>query len=117
MKYPNRIRELRLAAGLTLDQLAALANTSNQQISRLERGERKLSLEWMDRIAQALGREVHDMLPKAPELAEVSDEERRILELIRHMPQADREWVLQLVEREAKRSTGNARQDTADMQQ
>jgi len=52
---PNRLREIRKAKGLTLEGLAALVGSSNQQIQRLEKGERRLSDEWMRTLGQALG--------------------------------------------------------------
>jgi transcriptional regulator with XRE-family HTH domain len=53
----NRIREIREAAKLTSDELAALCvpPTSGAQIRRLETVERNLTHEWMCRIAMALG--------------------------------------------------------------
>ncbi len=51
----NRIRELRRGRGFTLQNLAERADTTNQQISRLERGERRLTTGWMERLAGALG--------------------------------------------------------------
>lgn len=56
---PNRIRELRKARGLSTSALAELVGTSQVQISRLERGERGLTVEWMMNIAKAL-----DCLPE-----------------------------------------------------
>lgn len=50
----NRIKELRRARGLTLQKLAEKADTTNQQISRLERGERRLTTDWMERLGHAL---------------------------------------------------------------
>lgn len=50
----NRIKELRRARGLTLQKLAERAGTTNQQISRLERGERRLTTDWMERLGNAL---------------------------------------------------------------
>lgn len=55
MSQPNRIRELRQQAKLTMDQLAERVGTSNQQISKLELGKAKLTVEWMRRLAPALG--------------------------------------------------------------
>ncbi len=69
----NRIRELREQRGMTTAQLAAAAGTSQPQITRLERGERKLSEEWMVRIAAALGVTPADLLASAT-LAEVTDD-------------------------------------------
>ena len=50
----NRIRELRRSRGLTLEEVARRANTTNQQVHRLETGQRRLTTEWMDRIGAAL---------------------------------------------------------------
>ena len=40
--------------GLTQEGLAIRANTTFQQISRLEKGDRKLSQEWLERLGSAL---------------------------------------------------------------
>ncbi|MEJ2815022.1 helix-turn-helix transcriptional regulator [Caulobacter sp. CCG-8] len=50
----NRIRHLREAAHLTLDALADMAGTTNQQISHLEMGKRRLTVGWMEKLAKAL---------------------------------------------------------------
>lgn len=64
----NRIRELREERGWSLEQLAERCNTTNQQISRLERGQRELTLRWMQRVASALGVSVVQVLP--PEMTQ-----------------------------------------------
>lgn len=51
----NRLRELREAAGLSRSALATAASTSQQQIARLESGERKLTTQWAERLAPHLG--------------------------------------------------------------
>ncbi|MBT2748276.1 helix-turn-helix transcriptional regulator [Lysobacter sp. ISL-42] len=51
----NRIRELREARRLSLEELADLVGTSNQQISHLENGRRRLTVDWLQRIGGALG--------------------------------------------------------------
>jgi transcriptional regulator with XRE-family HTH domain len=51
---PNRIRELRIARNLTLEEVALNVGTSVQQLSRLERGSRRLTDDWMRRVARAL---------------------------------------------------------------
>ena len=50
----NRIKELRKARGLTLQQLAEQVGSSNQQISQLETGRRRLNLDWLERLSSAL---------------------------------------------------------------
>lgn len=50
----NRVSEIRKVRGLTLVEVAKRANTSNQQIRHGNRGEKKLSDEWMDSLGTAL---------------------------------------------------------------
>ena len=50
----NRIKELREAKGLSSRQLAKLVKTSAVQMGRLEKGQCKLTLEWMVRVSKAL---------------------------------------------------------------
>lgn len=53
----TRIREVRKAKGLTLEQVGALCDppTTAQTIGRLETGTRTVSVKWLNRIALALG--------------------------------------------------------------
>ena len=53
----NRIRDVRRARGLTLADVARMCDpaTTAQTIGRLETGTRTLSLDWLNRIAAALG--------------------------------------------------------------
>lgn len=60
---PNRIRELRERRQLTQEELAAAIGTSKMQVSRLERGERRLTQSWMERIGQALRVHPAELLP------------------------------------------------------
>jgi transcriptional regulator with XRE-family HTH domain len=59
MKNKNFIKDIRDDRGLSLEELAQRMNTTNQQISNLELGKRKLSWDWMQRLAGAL--ECHPM--------------------------------------------------------
>lgn len=58
----NRLRELRKAQGLTMEALAARANTTASQINKLEKGDRRLTDEWMHRLAGALGCNAADLI-------------------------------------------------------
>ncbi|WP_311269022.1 helix-turn-helix transcriptional regulator [Sphingobium sp. WCS2017Hpa-17] len=53
----TRIREVRKAKGLTLEQVGLLCDppTTAQTIGRLETGTRTVSVKWLNRIALALG--------------------------------------------------------------
>jgi transcriptional regulator with XRE-family HTH domain len=61
-KMPNRIKELRDGLDWSQETLARAANTSNQQIGYLEKGQRRLTTEWMKRLADAMGCQPEDLL-------------------------------------------------------
>jgi phage repressor protein C with HTH and peptisase S24 domain len=50
----NRIREFRERAGLSMQALADRVGTTAPQINKLEKGERRLTVDWMVRIGRAL---------------------------------------------------------------
>jgi transcriptional regulator with XRE-family HTH domain len=60
----TRIREVRRARGLTLDEVARRCEppTTPQTIGRLETGTRTVSVGWLNRIAKALGVEAQDLV-------------------------------------------------------
>src|SRR5919202_6518498 len=50
----NRIRDFRERARLSMQALADRAGTTASQINKLEKGERRLTVDWMIRIGRAL---------------------------------------------------------------
>jgi transcriptional regulator with XRE-family HTH domain len=60
----TRIREVRRARGMTLDDVARACEppTTPQTIGRLETGTRTVSVGWLNRIAKALGVEAQDLV-------------------------------------------------------
>ena len=52
--YPNAIRAIRLSKGLSQQALADLIGTSQSQIDRLERGSRRLTVDWLGKLSAAL---------------------------------------------------------------
>lgn len=62
----TRIREVRRARGLTLDEVAQRCDppTTPQTIGRLETGTRTVSVGWLNRIAKALGVEAQDLVDR-----------------------------------------------------
>ncbi|WP_192843847.1 XRE family transcriptional regulator [Aureimonas sp. D3] len=65
------LRDLRKAAGLHQAELADLAGTSQAQIGRLEKGERKLTIEWAERIAPHLNTTARNLM-FPPDLAQLA---------------------------------------------
>ena len=61
---PNRLEELRVKRGLSRPTVAALCDTSETQIYRLERGLRKLyDTDWLYNLAQVLKCYPSELLP------------------------------------------------------
>ena len=60
----TRIREVRKARGLTLEDVArrCIPETTPQTIGRLETGTRTVSVGWLNRIAKALGVDAQDLV-------------------------------------------------------
>ena len=60
----TRIREVRRARGMTLDDVARACHppTTPQTIGRLETGTRTVSIGWLNRIAEALGVDASDLV-------------------------------------------------------
>lgn len=60
--YPNRIREIRKAKGLTIEALAEAAGLSVTYVGRIEKGERNLSVKNINVFANALDVSPSDLL-------------------------------------------------------
>lgn len=102
---PNRIREHRERANLTLEELAERVGTSPQHISRLEKGQRRLSDPWLDRLSVALSIRKADFLvdlsgipPEDREFAK-DQTEARILRTWRGLDPEEQEFLLRYLNR------------------
>ncbi len=60
------LREWRLAKGLNQPELAQRANTSKSEVSRLEKGARRMTISWMNRFATAMGISIDDLMTVPP---------------------------------------------------
>lgn len=60
--FAARLREVRLAAGLSQEALAAKADLHRTYVGSVERGERNISIDNMEKLAKALGVGVVDLL-------------------------------------------------------
>src|SRR5258708_4653485 len=83
--FAARLRELRLARGMTQVQLAGQAQVSNAYIGRLEKQEAAPGIDTVQRLATALGCSVHDLLPLAAppdELSVLRDQIQRQVEVL-----------------------------------
>ena len=96
----NRIRELRKAQGLTLQDLAAKVGTSNQQISQLETGRRRLNVDWLERLSKALCCHPLELLDDG--VMAQTEQEKAMLGLFRGLSSEQREAFLKATSALAK---------------
>jgi transcriptional regulator with XRE-family HTH domain len=58
----ENIRSARIRAGLSQEKLAEKADLSRNYVGNIERGEYKITVEALVRIAKALKLDVHDLM-------------------------------------------------------
>ena len=78
----NTLRPLRLSRGLSLQDLATRVGTSKAQIDKLERGERRLTVDWLQRLAQALDCAATDITPQLSALQRTAPASNKDLPLL-----------------------------------
>jgi len=94
----KRVREERLAAGLTQSELARLARLTPGFIGYVERGERKASLETVGRLCDALKLSPGRLMGMGGAKATPADAQaRRAARLLANLSPGDRVLVLRLL--------------------
>jgi transcriptional regulator with XRE-family HTH domain len=65
VRLGKRVRELRLARGLSQERLGEACELHRTYVADIERGHRNPSLWTLERLAAGLGCEVRDLFPQA----------------------------------------------------
>lgn len=60
--FGARVRELRVARGISQEALAHAADLDRSYVGGVERGERNVSLDYIHRIARALGASASELV-------------------------------------------------------
>jgi transcriptional regulator with XRE-family HTH domain len=94
------MRAIRARRGLTLAQLAERLGVTEGACSHWETGRRLPSIEQVRRIAMALDVDLAELVADDPAFA-VSAQEQRALDLLRAIPDRQRELALRLLEQMA----------------
>ena len=102
----NRLRELREAAGLSMDELALRVSrrghtTTASTINKLEKRHIKMTVEWLYRLSDALGVERWEIMEPVQKLA---PSERELVAELRGLSEPDRAAVFQIVQTMKKAS-------------
>lgn len=95
---PNRIRELRVAAKKSQQQLGDAIGVSKVTISDLERGNMKLDTEYMRRLARALGVMPGDLLSHSDNPYALSLDERALIDRLREAEPDARDQVMRVAD-------------------
>ena len=91
----NFLLEIRKQKGMTQRDVADAVNTTANQISRLETGERQLKPEWLERLSKALNCTKAELLGEAPLYTK---HEMEIMDAIRKLPTDQmRDSIYQLI--------------------
>jgi transcriptional regulator with XRE-family HTH domain len=93
----NRIRSLREARGLSLELLAKKIATTNQQVSLLEAGRRRLTVDWLMRLAKGLDCHPWELVDESAP-GPITSQDIRVLEGFRALNDRQRESLLSFLE-------------------
>lgn len=63
MRFGVKLRATRSEKGISQEQLADLADLHRTYVSSVERGERNITIETIEKLAKALGVAMSDLMP------------------------------------------------------
>jgi transcriptional regulator with XRE-family HTH domain len=96
--FPNRLRELRKAKKLKLEQVAEAIGCSVMHVSDLERGNKTLSMDWMRRFARFYEVTPGDLLLPQDNSGFMTEDERALLALYRAADDDRKAQIRQMAE-------------------
>lgn len=99
-RFSRAVSARRKELGLTQAQLAEALGVDTETLSRFERGKHLPSLKTLERLAALLVVPLSDLLVEGPPV--IGDDARRIAAWLRGLEPADREFILDLVKRQAE---------------
>lgn len=94
MSMKLRIKELRKAKGLTIDDLSGIVGMSRSYLNELENGKKTINGRRLDQLAEALGVTVYDLIENSEESAEI----KRVVEVMQKLSPTDQASVLRIAQ-------------------
>ncbi len=99
MNFGQKLKQLRLASGLTQEDLARRLGTKKQNISRYENSDREPNIRTAKAIADAFGISLEDLTLGRPTPVSfsvaLSPDERQLVEDYRNLTPSGREYIRQ----------------------
>lgn len=103
--FSRKIKELRLARGMTLEQVATIVGVGKSTVRKWETGTiSNMGRDKIDSLAKALGVTPAFLMgwedaPNAPvEVVEISPRERDLMHKFKNAPESTQEMLLQMIE-------------------
>lgn len=99
----KRIKELRMARGMTLEQVASIVGVGKSTVRKWETGMiANMKRDKIAALAQALGTTPADLMgwdenKSSPDKLELTEGERMLLDLFNRVPEDKQEIVLQMI--------------------
>ncbi len=114
-----RLRELRKARGMTQSELARQIGIQQSDLSRMEKGEYRVSLDNLFRILAVFGMDIAEFfgdrpLPEPATRRPLSQEDLRLLHLLRELSPESRREVQEFVEFKLRKERTERRLDAAE---
>ena len=93
----KRIKQERIKKGLTQQEVADLAEITNNFLSYVENGKKQASLDTIHKVSNALNISLSELFIDVPYKKTEYSLSEQILPLLRDKPQKDKKFVLDLV--------------------
>ncbi|MDE2229574.1 MAG: helix-turn-helix transcriptional regulator [Alphaproteobacteria bacterium] len=97
---PNRLRELRERAGMSMEALAAAVTkrghpTTASTINKLEKRHIKMTVDWLYRLSDALGVQRWEIMEQ---MAKLEPGDLELIDTVHGLPEADRAALFRFAE-------------------
>ena len=93
----RRIRYLRNLQGMTQEQLGTIANLSYKYLGSIERGEKNPSIDNLEKIAEALKVELHELFLFEHETDDIKELKKKIDEMLKGMGKKEYGTIYRLI--------------------
>ena len=102
-RFARKLQELRIAAAMSQSELASAAACTAAYVSRLERGGAAPGIDLVERLAEALGVKMAELLPDADEPDKLETTRERARALFGELIDSDSEAVVNLLAQQLAR--------------